>query len=535
VDGANLGYHSPWYTNQNLYIFNFCVETKCRGEVVFKKRRTTKVDPNDSIRSVENESCDDIPVEAAQLLSLVQKKLHHTSDLKVITLLNITLFYIENQVDDHEFNRNIIGRLKREEYSTSKQIIHDIAIHDVEKSPDFDHAIIMVLKGSVGIHVQGAKEIILAKIPLNNHRSLSKPENESQVIGPQVGFNESLSTNVSMIRRTLVTPDLKNELFIIGKRTHTAVSVLYIEGLASKDHVSRLNEKISSIQLDGLLDSAVLNQLINDNALSIFPQMLLTERPDRICDGLLNGKIAVLVDGSTMAILCPLSFIEFFESREDYNVRWPIATFIRLLRFIAMLLSVFFTALYVAALTFHYEVIPQALLVPLGESRSRVPFPPLFEALLLEFIIELLREAGARLPTKVGQTMGIVGGIVIGTAAVQAGFTSNILIIIVALGALASFTTPSYTMGSLIRIIRFPILFLAGFWGFYGIMFSFCIILIHLLRLSTLGSPYMAPFYPPRFRDWADSIVRLPFTNTFKRPTLSRPQDKTKYKPDEVN
>jgi hypothetical protein len=173
-------------------------------------------------------------------------------------------------------------------------------------------------------------------------------------------------------------------------------------------------------------------------------------------------------------------------------------------------------------------------LVPLGESRSRVPFPPLFEAVLLEFIIELLREAGARLPTKVGQTMGIVGGIVIGTAAVQAGFTSNILIIIVALGALASFTTPSYTMGSLIRIIRFPILFLAGFWGFYGIMFGFCLTLIHLLRLSTLESPYMAPFYPPRLKDWSDSVVRLPFNLTYKRPALTRPRDEQKYDPDET-
>jgi hypothetical protein len=200
----------------------------------------------------------------------------------------------------------------------------------------------------------------------------------------------------------------------------------------------------------------------------------------------------------------------------------------------ALFLSVFFTAIYVAGLTFHYEVIPQPLLIPLSESRSKVPFPPIIEALLLEGTMELLREAGARLPTKVGQTMGIVGGIVIGTAAVEAGFTSNILIIIISLGALGSFVTPSYTMGNVIRILRFPLIILAGFWGFYGIMFGFCFLLLHMLRLTTIGSPYLSPFYPPRLADWKDSIIRMPLSFTYKRQTLTRPEDEYKYDPEKA-
>jgi hypothetical protein len=180
-------------------------------------------------------------------------------------------------------------------------------------------------------------------------------------------------------------------------------------------------------------------------------------------------------------------------------------------------------------------VIPQSLLIPLSESRALVPFPPIIEALLLELIIELLREAGARLPTKIGQTIGIVGGIVIGTAAVQAGITSNILIIIVALSALASFTSPSYLMGNVIRVIRFPIIILAGFWGFYGIMLAFCFLLIHLLRQSSLGSPYTSPFYPPRLIDWRDSIIRLPLPFTNKRPKVTRVQDEKKYNSEPIN
>jgi Bacillus/Clostridium GerA spore germination protein len=502
---------------------------------LLKKREIKKLLNKEIPDEKEKQIVSDIPLNSIKLKELFIHIFHNTSDLKFITISNLTLVYIDNQIDKHELNKNIIGKLQKEEHTYSiPEIVSNLAVSDLEESNEIQFAVLSILKGSAGVYIEGEQKIILAKIPSENSRSLTKPENESQVIGPQIGFNENLSTNVSIIRKYIKTPDLCNELFVFGTRTNTPVSLLYIKGVASEELILRLREKLRKIKIDGLLDSAVLNQLINDDYLSIFPQMLLTERPDRISDGLLNGKIALIVDGSTMAILCPMSFLEFFHSREDYNVRWPIATFVRVLRIIAMFLSVFFTAIYVAALTFHYEVIPQALLVPLGESRSRVPFPPLFEAVLLEFIIELLREAGARLPTKVGQTMGIVGGIVIGTAAVQAGFTSNILIIIVALGALASFTTPSYTMGSLIRIIRFPILFLAGFWGFYGIMFGFCLILIHLLRLSTLESPYMAPFYPPRLKDWSDSVIRLPLNFTFKRPALTRPEDEQKYDPEEI-
>lgn len=341
----------------------------------------------------------------------------------------------------------------------------------------------------------------------------------------------------------LMVKEFSQKLTVVYFDTMIEKSMLHQDILASltddfislEQMVATLKQRVISLKIDSILDSSILAQLIEDNSLSIFPQMVLTERPDRTSAWLLNGKIAVLVDGSVQAIGCPQSFIEFFQSMEDQNVRWHISTFLRILRMIAMMLSIFFTAVYVASLTFHYEIIPQAFLVPLSESRSRVPFPPIIEALLLEFIIELLREAGARLPTKVGQTMGIVGGIVIGTAAVQAGFTSNILIIIVALGALASFTTPSYMMGNVIRILRFPLIIFAGFWGFYGLMAGFCFLLIHLLRQSSLGSPFLAPFYPLRLTDWRDSIIRLPLSFTFRRPFQTRPKDHIKYSPSKGN
>ncbi|MFJ5766535.1 spore germination protein [Lysinibacillus sp. NPDC093210] len=460
---------------------------------------------------------------------------NNPSDLIIKSLpLNITLIYIDNLVDKQTLNNDIIANLQNKTNETPESIKDNLSIPEVNVTSLLEEAIEAMVNGSVVIHVDEFAQLIVANIASRESRSLSAPENESQVIGTQVGFNESLATNISLVRRYIVNPDLCIEKIKVGQRTNTSITLIYMNGIASEQMVNTLHQRIKDLNIDALLDSAVLAEMIDDNSMSVFPQMLLTERPDRFCNCLLDGKLGIIVDGSSMAIVCPQSFTEFFQSQEDQNLRWQIATFVRILRLTAFFISVYLTPIYVAALTFHYEVIPQAFLVPLSESRALVPFPPIFEALLLEFIIELLREAGARLPTKIGQTIGIVGGIVIGTAAVQAGITSNILLIIIALSALASFTSPSYMMGNAIRLIRFPIIILAGFWGFYGIMLAFCFILIHLLRQSSLGAPYMSPLYPPRMREMRDSVIRMPMPLTAKRPALTRPSDPEKFDPEPV-
>ncbi|MFC5591175.1 spore germination protein [Sporosarcina soli] len=473
-----------------------------------------------------------VSTSADVFIQTVSAAVHHSSDLIVKSIPpSLTLIYIDNLVDTKALTDHIILELVKYPGVSSQNLTSYLPVPQVKLTEEVGDAVRALMDGSVLIHVEGDAQIVLANIPTTESRSLSAPEMESQVIGAQVAFNESLSTNVSLIRRLIKNPDLCNELMEVGERSTTSVALLYIKGVASDEMVNTLRQRITDLETDSVLDSSILEQLIDDNSLSIFPQMLLTERPDKLCGELLNGKLGLIIDGSSLAIVCPHSFLEFFQSQEDQNLRWQIATFTRLLRFSAVVLSVFLTPLYVAALTYHYEVIPQTLLVPLSESRALVPFPPLFEALLLELIIELLREAGVRLPSKVGQTIGIVGGIVVGTAAVQAGVTSNILIIIIALGALSSFTTPSYMMGNVIRLIRFPLILLAGLWGFYGVMLGFCFIMVELLRQSSLGSPYTAPFYPPRLMDWGDSLVRLPLPLTFKRPSNTRPEDEDKFEP----
>ncbi|MGO4372210.1 spore germination protein [Paenibacillus sp. MCAF20] len=237
---------------------------------------------------------------------------------------------------------------------------------------------------------------------------------------------------------------------------------------------------------------------------------------------MVSGRIIVIVDGSPSVISAPASFFEFFSSPDDYYQRWVLGTATRLLRFVAFIITVTFTAMYVSVTTFHYEMIPEDLLLTLTESRSRVPFPPIYEALLLESTIELLREAGARLPTKIGQTIGIVGGIVIGQAAVQAGLTSNILIIAVASSAIASFVIPSYVMSASIRLIRFGLIILAGLLGNLGLMMGLIMIVIHLSGLTSLKASYLSPVAPMKIKDWQDVFMRAPFAWLKERPTISR-------------
>jgi len=479
---------------------------------------------------------DPIPETREKMSFEFKNRLQHSTDIleNEIGSSGITIFSIDTLIDKTMFHQNIIEPIKDLSFHSIHDVLKHLPVGEIKLSNQMTIVVKSALEGNVIIYLEGETSVLLAKIPSKVERSLSIAENETNVIGPQIAFNESLMTNISLIRNYIKDPDLCVENFIVGSRTNISGAILYMSGIASEQMITTLRQRINEIEIDGILDSSVLLQFIEDNSLSMFPLMSLTERPDRVCDFLLKGKLAVLVEGSSLAIISPHTFMEFFQSLEDSNVNWQIGTFYRLLRLVALFFSVFLTAIYVACITFHYEVIPQTLLLTLSESRARVPFPPIIEALLLEFFLELLREAGARLPTKVGQTMGIVGGIVIGTAAVEAGFTSNILIIIIALAALGSFVTPSYKMGNVIRILRFPIIVLAGFWGFYGIMYGFCFILMHLLRQSSLGSPYLAPFYPPRFADWKDSIIRLPISFTNKRPSHTRPKNDYKYDHDKA-
>ncbi|RFB15033.1 spore germination protein [Bacillus sp. HNG] len=360
-------------------------------------------------------------------------------------------------------------------------------------------------------------------------RSVSTPEVEFSVNGPKEAFVESLDTNLNLIRKRLPIPELRVKELTVGKLSRTKVAVLYIEDIVEKENVQTILQRLNDIEFDSINDTSFITEIIVDNTNSPFPLMLETERPDRTASVLVEGKVVVLCEGSPQAIIAPTTLVEFFSSFEDYFMNWYIGSFVRMLRLFSVVFSILITPIYVAVLTYHHELIPRDLLATLVISRREVPLPPILEALFLEITIELLREAGARLPAKVGQTIGIVGGIVIGTASVEAGLTSNVLLIMIALAALASFTTPVYTMGNTIRLIRFPFLLLAQLWGLLGIVICFCFLLTHLIRLTSLGRPFLEPLFPLRIRDLKDAFVRLPFSQLSKRPMYVRPGDTNRF------
>lgn len=426
---------------------------------------------------------------------------------------SILFIYLKNLVDLTVLNQTILPSIIEKTKDSSvdfQELIYQLPTTLAKLTDDMDEIINKLLDGNVFLFTTKAEKGLLINLVKKVERGLEKAETESLVFGPKISFTESLSTNISIIRQNIISEDLCTEKMSVGKKNATEIRIVYLKGMADEEIVQSIRDQINALQVNDILDTSVLAQLIEDNSYSIFPQYVQTELPDRVTYSVERGMVAVFVDRSPMVLLGPASLFNFFESTEDVYMRWNMGSFIRFLRYLTMFLSVILTPAYVAIITYHYEMIPSTLLVSLGESRSKVPFTPIFEALLLEIMIELLREAGARLPTKVGQTMGIVGGIVLGQAAVEAGFTSNILIIVVALSALGSFTAPSYLMGTAVRVIRFPILILAGIWGGIGISLGLCFLLIHLIRLTSIGVPYLKPIYPFDKEHALNTIFRMP-------------------------
>ncbi|OIJ19015.1 spore germination protein [Anaerobacillus alkalidiazotrophicus] len=428
----------------------------------------------------------------------------------------VVIVYLSSIIDDQKLESEIVEPISS---------INSTKVSDWLQKKDINQGTVLkeikdkILSGCVAIFFH--EKAYFYNVFGAELRGIEKSETETVIVGAHDAFVENAIINLSLIRTRIKSSNLKVIKLRVGEVTKSDVYVLYIDGLADMEMVEDLKTRISDIEIDSVYDTNMLSQIIDESPDSLFPQYYNTELPDVIRSKLVAGKIAVILDGSPVAISAPTNFFEFIQSPDDYNQRWLIGTSLRFLRLVAILITLTFTAAYVAVITFHYEVLPEDILLTLTESRARVPFPPLIEALLMELTIELLREAGARLPTKVGQTIGIVGGIVIGQAAVEAGFTSNILIIAVASSAIASFVLPSYNMSNAIRIVRFILILLSGFLGFFGIMLGLSFFIIHVTSLTSLKTPYFIPVSPIYVSDWKDIFIRGPYRSLRKRPVQS--------------
>ena len=390
---------------------------------------------------------------------------------------------------------------------------------ELKEVEELDSAILAVLSGDAILLLDGIEKIIVIGLKKWPARGVSEPATESVIRGPRDGFTETYRFNTALVRRRIRDPRLKLKQKQIGRRSHTDVGIFYIDDIALPELVEEVERRLDTIDIDAILESGYIEQLIQDSIWSPFPTMRATERPDEVAAELLEGRVAVLVDNSPFALIMPTTFNSLFHSPEDHYDRWITATMLRLIRFVASIMSLTLPALYIAVTVYDPGIIPTKLMVSIAASRQGVPFPALFEAVLMELTLELLREAGLRLPIAIGGTIGIVGGLVIGQAAVEAGIVSPIMVIIVAITAISSFAIPNYYLSVGFRLLRFLLLFLAGMLGLYGLMIGMLLVLCHMAKLKSFGMPYLAPYAAFSPSDLKDTIIRVPRFMMETRPS----------------
>lgn len=394
-----------------------------------------------------------------------------------------------------------------------------LLVQQIEETNNLNKVIDAVLAGDSVLLVDGHAAALINSARGWEARKVDESQTEMVVRGPREAFVETLRVNTSLLRRKIHNPNLKIETMKLGEVTKTDVAVVYIKGIASEKIVAEVRERLNRIKIDAVLETGYIEELIEDSPWSPFCTLYHTERPDKVAAQLLEGRVAILVDGTPYALTAPLLFAESLQAPEDYYQRWPISSATRLLRLFTLVLSLLAPSLYVAVMTYHHEMLPTALLLSLAAQREVVPFPVFVETFGMEVAFEILREAGIRLPRQVGQAVSIVGALIIGEAAVRAGLVGAGTVIVVALTGIASFAY-CYAASISIRLLRFPILILAGILGLYGVICGVLIILVHLATLRSFGVPYLFPVAPLHAGGLKDVAVRAPWWAMLCRPRL---------------
>lgn len=445
------------------------------------------------------------------------------------------LVFIDGLIDKDLVNNNILKNLQimsewKDLPKTNANLFHDIkmelvSISDVETGQNLDDVSNALLYGSAILYVDGVDKALMMDVKGWQTRTISQPPSETIIRGPREGFIENLRTNMVLIRRYIRDPNLRFKTYGVGRRSKKNLAVTYIDGIIHPDLLKEVKRRLSSIDMDSAPESGYIEQWIEDNFLSPFPQILNTERPDAVAEALLEGKFAIILDGTPFVLIAPATISDTLKAPEDYYERWWIGTGLRMLRYLAAFLAMFMPALYIALVSYHQGMIPTKLAFSIAATREGVPFPAVVEAFLMAFTMELLREASVRLPKAIGQTIGIIGGLVIGEAAVNAGIVSPIMVIVVALTAIASFSIPTYSVAISFRLLRFGVMIAAAILGLYGIILAYIMINIHIVNLRSIGVPYSSPFAPTFFRDWKDLVFRAPIPVLTKRPKYLLPND----------
>lgn len=389
-----------------------------------------------------------------------------------------------------------------------------ITMSNTKIEKDINNILSSLKRGQTALLLENSDEAIIIDTSSGDYRSISEPTNESSIRGSREGFIEKLETNTSIIKRRIRDENLVIENMVLGRRTQRDLAIIYIDNIVDKNVLQELKYKLSSIDVDSVPLMGYIQQYIENDAYSIFPQSRTTERPDIVEGNLMEGRIAVMLEGTPMVLLTPSIFIEFFQAIEDYTQRTIVSSFTRILRALSVIIVITFPSIYLTLIKFNAELIPIKFVNTIIQSRSNIPLTPFMEILSMEIIVEFLREGGLRLPPKVNQTLSVVGGIIIGQAAIKAGIVSSSTLLIIGISIIAAFLTPNYDMSLAVRFIRFPMLILSNYLGLLGLTAGFFFLLVHICSLESLGVPYFS-FHNEEYKD---IFIRSPLWTMNKRP-----------------
>ncbi|WP_254639744.1 spore germination protein [Cohnella sp. GbtcB17] len=446
------------------------------------------------------------------------------------------MLYFPNMLDQNTLNETILKPsmsvptgLDPSEWSAPElldRLASEALWHsDCRRTEDFNDLIEALLHGDTVLAAEGSEAALVVGTRQIDKRGIDQPGTEQVIRGPREGFVEPLGPNIALIRYRLQAAELRTRQLTIGRKTRSKVVVCYMEGLTDPDLLAEVDRRLGGIDIDAVLDSGYLEQFIEDNQWSPFPQVQYTERPDKVVANLLEGRVAILVDGSPLALIVPTVFNQFYQAVEDYTERFMQMSAIRMARLVALVFSLVFPAIYVSVISFNPELIPTEFAVAVAGGRAGVPWPAVVEVLIIEISMEVLREATIRLPQQVGGALSIVGVLVIGQAAVAAGFASPITVVIIALTTIGSFATPAYNAALALRLLRFPLIIIAGIFGLYGVMIGLILIANHLLSLKSFGVPYLSPLVPADAEGMKDVLIRGPLWWMKRRPAFLKPKN----------
>jgi spore germination protein len=491
---------------------------------------------NEKLRKLEVSK--DIDDNVARLTNIM----NNSFDIKVRRFkigcvgVDAAIIYIESIADEDKIFNHIIKPLMAgskdavESGTGSANVINTIkeslaSIGTVEEAETFDTAVLGITSGDTFIIVDGCTRGLIAGTKALAGRSIDEAKTEPSVKGSKEAFVENLKDNVGLIRKRIKDPNLTFETFKVGRRTKSDVVTVYVKGIIDESIVAEARKRIQAIDIDDAISASQVAHLISDSPHSIFPMHQVTERPDKVVASLLDGRLAILIDGTPDAVIVPVTLPMLMQSVDDYNEKWILGSAAILARYISLFTAMLLPALYIAFTSFHPEILPTIILFSITGTRSGVPFPAFAEAVLMAFILEALTEAGVRLPRVVGQTVSIVGGLVIGQAAVEAGIISPVMVIVISITAISSFSLPSYSLGLTVRILRFPFMILATILGALGISLGLLYMLGYVASLESFGVGYIEPLTSYRLRDWKSVAIRAPQKLLTKRPELLNPED----------